>query len=313
MINRRELLTGGAYALTAAAFGLAVGPTLYRKFLEYKNEDELKLEISKLRTKILNEYGVEVDVDKTQTGVIDRKGNRTLTSKPMYSLYFQLLVLQETAKQIQIYPPDTLSRVLDKVIISDAFIYQHDGIQPSETTMINSVSSDGRTLFYISTRGRALMDDYRIVMFGKELMEEKFLPHELTHGVEVYNEKEVQEKFLEISKVASQRPDGKKYAYNTFRDYQKDLEESAPRPTGFASHYGKSFYSEDFATIGELIFGKIKYTPDMDKDEVLQMKIKYVKEVYEKTLNLPSTYWDDLKKGIVNEEYWKSLGRTRSG
>jgi len=125
------------------------------------------------------------------------------------------------------------------------------------------------------------------------------LHHEIAH--EVYKSRRHAEWYLFLKHWVSLNEKG-------WHSYSKNFNcGQSPRPAGFISWYAKCHFLEDLAEISEGLFASIFQTEQICKeDPVVTKKVRMWKDELYRLTNgrIGPQYWEDLKAGKVNEEYW---------
>ena len=261
VLSRRKFLKATGLGIAGMLGGVLL-PSIYegsRNMLEKKEIEKL---IADLEMELSEKYGIFVrawkrakdDPGDRPTGII----RESLKERSPLRAYNSLLNLKEGLEH---YPPNLIRSRVSGIEI----VYSVKSAYANEVGTQEAVTSFGGNITIRA--GHQSFMSYKAA-FG-EVLDKNVFHHEIAH---VLTDRITKEDWIKLHPSAQ-------YVGKEWVKLEK-------RPEGFAIKYGAKSWDEDIATIAELLFSNKREVDELTKgDDILNTKIEFVKNYYEKLAN----------------------------
>lgn len=295
-MSRRELLRkAGDVAMAVATptvLSAVLGPLAWEWGQNKWNTEELQQRIESGKKDIRDRYGVTVSITPGEFPLEDKVQRSTLFTKEVASLYIRFKALEGVRHVLSQYPPPLIRKHVREIrIVKDLEMVNSLGIVDTASGTIDYAKK------LIVANVIPLLDTY-FALLG-DVPSKKTLHHEIAHLIC---------RDIRDSDWKALHPG---VEYLSF--FAKGVRDEAAAE-GFVRAHSMTSPGEDIATVAEVLLRPgSQYSDKLQKDTILNRKAEYLKNWFGKESDglMDDTFWNDLKAGRVDEQYWQHRQEAR--
>ncbi len=277
---------------TPPMLSAVLGPLAWEWGQNKWNAEELQQRIELGKKDIKDRYGVTVSITPGEFPLEDKVQRSELFTKEVASLYIRFKALESVEGVLSQYPSPLVRKYVREIrIVKDLEMVSPSGMVDSASGTVDYAKK------LIVTNVIPLLDAH-FALLG-DVPSKKTLHHEIAHL------------------VCRDIPDSEWKALHPGVEYLSFFakgvgdEEAAE---GFIRAHSMTSPGEDIATVAEVILRPgSQYSDKLQKDSILNRKAGYLKNWYEKESDglMNNTFWEDLKAGRVDQQYWQRREETK--